>query len=119
MYNPSEIDNIDYILILSEPCYPSCCINGRISVTSTVNRHIPSTVIYVRLLTSSVITIRTMSVIVYLSNTLQRLLVAVRTSIYNYTARILPIVSMVLWHLPSEVMCSKLSVYFGINLIDS
>ena len=49
MYNPSDIDNIDYVLILSVSRSPSYCINGRIFVTSTVNRHISSTVMYVRL----------------------------------------------------------------------
>ena len=75
-------------------------------------------------LTSSVITIcevtvRTISIIVHLSNTLQRILAVVRTSIYNNTACILRTVSMVLWHLPSEGVYSRLSMYSGMALIDS
>ena len=49
MYNPSDIDNIDYVLILSICRSPSYCINGRTYVTFTVNRQISSTVMYVRL----------------------------------------------------------------------
>ena len=46
MYNPSDIDNIDYVLILSICRSPSY---GRTYVTFTVNRQISSTVMYVRL----------------------------------------------------------------------
>ena len=60
-----------------------------------------------------------MSIVVHLSNTLQRLLVVVCASIYNNTACILPIVLMVLRHLPSEDVCSKLSMYYGMVLMDS
>ena len=95
MYNPSDIDNINYILISSVFHSPSYCIDGRILVAFAVNRHISNTVVCQTLI-SSVITIRTMPIIVHLSSALQRLLVVVRTSIYNNTACILPIVSMVL-----------------------
>ena len=61
-----------------------------------------------------------MSIIVYLSSILQRLLVVVRTGICNNTACILPIVLVVSRHLLSEGVCSyKLSMYYGITLIDS
>ena len=99
MYNPSDIDNIDYVLILSLSRSPSYCINGRISVTSTVNRYISSTVLC-QTLTSSVmtgiceVTVRMVFIIGHLSNTLHRLLAVVRTSIYDNTACILRIVSM-------------------------
>ena len=46
-----------------------------------------------------------------ISNTLQRLLAVARTSIYSNTVCILRIVSMVLWHLPSEGVCSRLSMF--------
>ena len=96
MYNPSYIDNIDCVLI-SSVSHSSIFLYRRedLSVTSTVNRHISSTMIC-QTSTSSVITIRTMSIIVHLSSTLQRLLVVVRTSIYNNTACILPIALMIL-----------------------
>ena len=95
MYNPSDIDNIDYVMISSVSHSPSYCIDGRIKCD--IYRKLAyiyySTVIYVR---SSVIAIRMMSIIVHLSSTLERLLVVVRTSIYNNTACILPVVLMVL-----------------------
>ena len=46
MYNSPDIDNIDYLVSLSVSRFPSYCINERVSVTSTVNQHISSTVIY-------------------------------------------------------------------------
>ena len=64
-----------------------------LSVTSIVTG-IYLALLYVRL-QHLVITIRTLSIIVHLSSTLQRLLVVVRTSIYNNTACILPIVLVV------------------------
>ena len=48
MYNPSDdIENIDFVLIISFS--KLLCEREDISVTSTVNRHISSTVIYARL----------------------------------------------------------------------
>ena len=66
-----------------------------LSVTSTnVNWHISSTVI---LLGLNIFCYNDtyVVIIVHLSNTLQRLVVVVRTSIYNNTACILPIVLVV------------------------
>ena len=100
MYNPSDINNIDYVLIIS--LAKLLCRRKDLTVTSTINRHISGTVLYVRLLTSSVITeicevtVGTIFIIVHLSNTLQRLLAVVRTSTYNNTACILRIVSVFL-----------------------
>ena len=94
MYNLSDFDNIDYVLIIIL-FSKLLCKREDLTVTSTVNRHIYSTVLYVRLSTSSVITgtcevtVRTIFIIVHLSNTLQRLVAVVRTSIYNITACIL------------------------------
>ena len=68
-------------------------------------------------LTYSIITIRTMSIIVHPLSTLRRLLVVVRTGIYNTTACILATVLIIILHLPSEGMCGKLSMYHGIALI--
>ena len=99
MYNPSDIDNIDYVLIISFS--KLFCKREDLTVISTANRHISSTVLY-QTLTSSVITgiceiaVRTISILVHLSNTLHRLLAVVRTSIYNNTACILGTISMVL-----------------------
>ena len=94
MYNPSDIDNIDYVLILSLSRSPSYCINGMISVTSTVNRYISSSTVLCQTLTASVMTgIREVTVRMV---SLHRLLAVVRTSsIYDNTACILRIVSMV------------------------
>ena len=95
VYNPSYIDNIDYVLILSVSCSPSCCI--REGFCNIYRKPVYIQCCYLcQTSTSSVITIRTMSIIVYLSSTLQRLLGAVRTSIYNNTSCILSIVSVVL-----------------------
>ena len=48
MYNPSDIiGNIDHVLIISFS--KLLCIQEDLTVTSTVNRHISSTVLYVRL----------------------------------------------------------------------
>ena len=47
MYNPSDIDNIDYVLIISFS--KLLCKWEDLTVTFTVNRHIPSTVLYVKL----------------------------------------------------------------------
>ena len=122
MYDSLGIYNIDYVLILSVSRSPSYFMNGKISVTPTVNRYIQYYSIC-QTLTSSVIaicevTVRTISIIVHLSNTLQRILAVVRTSTYNNTACILRTVSMVLWHLPSEGVYSRLSMYYGMALID-
>ena len=45
MYNPSGIDNIEYVLISSVSHSSISCKDEDLSVTSTVNRHISSTVI--------------------------------------------------------------------------
>ena len=48
MYNPSDIvDTIDYVLIIS--FFKLLCKREDLTVTSTVNRNISSTVLYVRL----------------------------------------------------------------------
>ena len=47
MYNISDNDDIDYVLIISFS--KLLCKREDLTVTSTVNRHISSTVLYVRL----------------------------------------------------------------------
>ena len=47
MYNPSDIDNTDYVLIISFS--KLLCKREDLTVTSTVNPHISSTVLYARL----------------------------------------------------------------------
>ena len=95
MYNTSDTDSIDYVLI-SSVSYSSILYRREdLSVTSTVNRYISNTVIC-QTSTSSVITIRAMFIVVHLSSTSPRLLVVVRTSIYNDTACILQIILVVL-----------------------
>ena len=117
MYNPSDTDDNDYVLIcisFSKLLYKRehfCNIYRKPAYIQYCSIH--------QTLTSSVITVRTISTIVHLFNTLQRLNVVVRTSIYDNTACILRVVPMVLLHLPSEGVCSKLSMYYGMALIDS
>ena len=47
MHNPSDTGNIDYVLIISFS--KILCKREDLTVAFTVNRHISSTVIYVRL----------------------------------------------------------------------
>ena len=47
MYNPSDIDTIDGVLIISFS--KLLCKREDLTVTSTVNQHISYTVLYVRL----------------------------------------------------------------------
>ena len=47
MYNISDNDDIDYVLIISFS--KLLCKREDLAVTSTINRHISSTVLYVRL----------------------------------------------------------------------
>ena len=50
MYNPSDIDNIDHVLIISFS--KLLCKREDLTVTSTVNRHISSTVLCQTLISS-------------------------------------------------------------------
>ena len=117
MYNPSDTDNrlrpdlkcilFSKLLYKREDFIQYCLIHD----TSTP---------YILVLRGTCeATVRAISIIVHLSNALQIFFTVVRASNYNNTPCILRIVSMVLCHIPSKGVCSKLSMYYGMGLIDS